>query len=56
MIHDRYLSCLKAYSEYNFPAEPDRVQHLLHKLPEVQEAAGLLKVCILIYLLLFKNK
>lgn len=41
-IHDRYLNCLKTFIEYNFPQEPNRVQDLLVKLPEVQEAAGLL--------------
>merc|ERR1719232_1368862 len=41
-IHDRYMNCLKTFIEYNFPQEPNRVQELLVKLPEVQEAAGLL--------------
>ena len=34
-IHDRYLNCLKTFIEYNFPQEPNRVQDLLVKLPEV---------------------
>lgn len=41
-IHDRYMSCLRTFTEYNFPQEPNRVEALLVKLPEVQEAAGLL--------------
>jgi len=41
-IHDRYMNCLKTFIEFNFPQEPNRVQDLLVKLPEVQEAAGLL--------------
>jgi len=41
-IHDRYMTCLRHFTEYNFPAHPNRVQDLLVKLPEVQEAAGLL--------------
>lgn len=41
-IHDRYMNCLKTFIEYNFPQEPNRVHDLLVKLPEVQEAAGLL--------------
>ena len=34
-IHDRYMNCLKTFIEYNFPQEPNRVQELLVKLPEV---------------------
>lgn len=41
-IHDRYMNCLRTFTEYNFPQEPNRVEELLVKLPEVQEAAGLL--------------
>jgi len=42
IIHDRYMTCLRTFSEYNFPQEPNRVEELLVKLPEVQEAAALL--------------
>ena len=35
-IHDRYMNCLKTFIEYNFPQEPNRVQELLVKLPEVK--------------------
>merc|ERR1719245_2754846 len=41
-IHSRYMSCLRTFIEYNYPQEPNRVQELLVKLPEVQEAASLL--------------
>ena len=43
-IHDRYMNCLKIYTDWNFPGQPSRVQELLVKLPEVQEAAELLLV------------
>jgi len=36
------MNCLRTFTEYNFPQEPNRVEELLVKLPEVQEAAGLL--------------
>jgi hypothetical protein len=35
-IHDRYMTCLRHFTEYNFPAHPNRVQDLLVKLPEVR--------------------
>jgi len=41
-IHSRYMACLRTFSEYNYPHQPNRVEELLVKLPEVQEAAGLL--------------
>ena len=34
-IHDRYMNCLKLYAEWNFPTQPNRVQDLLVKLPQV---------------------
>ena len=34
-IHNRYMNCLKIYTEWNFPTQPNRVQELLVKLPEV---------------------
>jgi len=42
VIHDRYMNCLRTFTEYNYPQQPNRVEELLVKLPEVQEAAGLL--------------
>jgi len=36
------MSCLRTFAEYNYPQQPNRVEELLVKLPEVQEAAGLL--------------
>jgi len=41
-IHDRYMNCLRTFSEQNFPNEPNRVEELLVRLPEVKAAAGLL--------------
>lgn len=41
-IHDRYMNCLRLFSEQNFPNEPNRVEELLVRLPEVKAAAGLL--------------
>jgi len=41
-IYDRYMNCLKTFVEYNYPQEPNRLEQLLVKLPEVQEAAELL--------------
>jgi len=48
-IHDRYMNCLKLYAEWNFPTQPNRVQDLLVKLPQVQEAAGLLLASKMFY-------
>jgi len=48
-IHDRYMNCLKIYSEWNYPGQPNRVQELLVKLPEVQEAAELLLASRMFY-------
>jgi nuclear receptor subfamily 6 group A len=36
------MSCLRTFTEYNYPQQPNRVEELLVKLPEVQEASGLL--------------
>ena len=41
-IHDRYMTCLRHFTEYNFPAHPNRVQDLLVKLPEVSPSAQFL--------------
>ena len=35
-IHSRYMNCLRTFIEYNYPQEPNRVQELLVKLPEVR--------------------
>ena len=37
-IHSRYMNCLRTFIEYNYPQEPNRVQELLVKLPEVSSA------------------
>lgn len=36
-IQERYTSCLKTYVEHTFPMQPNRLQDLLHRLPEVME-------------------
>ncbi|XP_026808643.1 hormone receptor 4 isoform X2 [Rhopalosiphum maidis] len=41
-IQERYTSCLKTYVEHTFPMQPNRLQDLLHRLPEIQSAASLL--------------
>jgi nuclear receptor subfamily 6 group A len=41
-IHIRYLSCLRSFAKRNFPQEPNRVEELLVRLPEVKIAASLL--------------
>ena len=35
-IHSRYMSCLRTFAEYNYPQQPNRVEELLVKLPEVR--------------------
>lgn len=35
-IQERYTSCLKTYVEHTFPMQPNRLQDLLHRLPEVR--------------------
>lgn len=35
-IQERYTSCLKTYVEHTFPMQPNRLQDLLHRLPEVK--------------------
>ena len=37
-IHSRYMNCLRTFIEYNYPQEPNRVQELLVKLPEVRSS------------------
>ena len=39
-IHSRYMNCLRTFIEYNYPQEPNRVQELLVKLPEVRSESG----------------
>ena len=39
-IHSRYMNCLRTFIEYNYPQEPNRVQELLVKLPEVRSWSG----------------
>jgi nuclear receptor subfamily 6 group A len=41
-IQERYTSCLKTYVEHTFPMQPNRLQDLLQRLPEIQSAASLL--------------
>ena len=36
-IHSRYMACLRTFAEYNYPQQPNRVEELLVKLPEVRE-------------------
>lgn len=35
-IQERYTSCLKTYVEHTFPMQPNRLQDLLQRLPEVK--------------------
>ena len=37
-IHSRYMSCLRTFAEYNYPQQPNRVEELLVKLPEVRQS------------------
>ena len=43
-IHSRYMNCLRTFIEYNYPQEPNRVQELLVKLPEVISACKMAKL------------
>lgn len=38
-IQERYTSCLKTYVEHTFPMQPNRLQDLLHRLPEVMKTS-----------------
>lgn len=42
VIHDKYLGCLRSFAKKHFPNQPNRVEELLVRLPEVQVAASLL--------------
>ena len=35
-IHQRYLGCLRSFAKRHFPQEPNRVEDLLVRLPEVK--------------------
>ncbi|XP_022919600.2 hormone receptor 4 [Onthophagus taurus] len=41
-IQERYMTCLRAYTQHIYPQDPTRFQDLLVRLPEVQSAAALL--------------
>ncbi|XP_018318596.1 hormone receptor 4 isoform X2 [Agrilus planipennis] len=41
-IQERYMTCLRAYTQHVYPDQPTRFQELLFRLPEVQSAAALL--------------
>ncbi|KAF5294297.1 hypothetical protein FQA39_LY13441 [Lamprigera yunnana] len=41
-IQERYMTCLRAYTQHIYPEQPSRFQELLIRLPEVQSAAALL--------------
>ncbi|KAI4459153.1 knirps-related protein-related [Holotrichia oblita] len=41
-IQERYMTCLRAYTQHIYPQQPTRFQELLVRLPEVQSAAALL--------------
>lgn len=34
-IQDRYMTCLRAYTQHVYPDQPTRFQELLVRLPEV---------------------
>jgi len=42
LIYKRYLNCLKMFTMKYFPSQPNRVEELLIRLPEVKTAAALL--------------
>ena len=35
VIHDKYLTCLRTFTKKHFPNQPNRVEELLVRLPEV---------------------
>ena len=35
MIHEKYLACLRSFAKKHFPNQPNRVEELLVRLPEV---------------------
>ncbi|XP_074033214.1 nuclear hormone receptor 4 isoform X3 [Leptinotarsa decemlineata] len=42
IIHERYMTCLRIYTQHMYPHQPTRFQDLIVKLPEIQSAATLL--------------
>merc|ERR550532_3265516 len=38
VIHEKYLACLRSFAKKHFPNQPNRVEELLVRLPEVQVA------------------
>ncbi|CAH0553535.1 unnamed protein product [Brassicogethes aeneus] len=41
-IHERYMTCLRVYTQHMYPQQTTRFQDLLVRLPEIQSAASLL--------------
>ncbi|CAH1975833.1 unnamed protein product [Acanthoscelides obtectus] len=41
-IHERYMTCLRVYTQHMYPQQITRFQDLLVRLPEIQSAASLL--------------
>ncbi|KAF7278128.1 hypothetical protein GWI33_008746 [Rhynchophorus ferrugineus] len=41
-IHERYMNCLRVYTQNVYPQQTTRFQDLLARLPEIQSAASLL--------------
>ncbi len=35
VIHEKYLTCLRTFAKKHFPSQPNRVEELLVRLPEV---------------------
>ena len=35
VIHEKYLTCLRTFAKKHFPNQPNRVEELLVRLPEV---------------------
>ncbi|CAG9822422.1 unnamed protein product [Phaedon cochleariae] len=42
IIHERYMTCLRVYTQHMYPQQATRFQDLLVRLPEIQSAASLL--------------
>lgn len=38
VIYDKYLSCLRTFTRKHFPSQPNRVEELLVRLPEVSSS------------------
>ena len=39
VIHDKYLTCLRTFTKKHFPNQPNRVEELLVRLPEVSSSS-----------------